>query len=234
MSFDPEDAANNDGLHFRPTFFVKDYLSVKSFTAKVKYDVAFTGTLHSNRHKIIKSLCDQFTKQGLSFYIYLYVPSILVYLKDLIIKFPYIGISKVHFNPISLHETINILDESIAVFDINYTGQKSLSTRAYEAMAAGRKYITTNSEVKLYDFYNPNNILVVNIDNVVIPRQFLDTPFEPVSEQILYKYSVAGLIDDLLNETFNSKSIFLPGRVQNQRFDFSTGSKRTFSNCVNR
>jgi hypothetical protein len=83
--------------------------------------------------------------------------------------------------------------------DINPPYQTSLSTRAHEAMAARRKYITTNNHIMDYEYYNPNNVLVVDINNPIIPKEFLETPFEPVSEQIMHKYSVRGLVDDLFD-----------------------------------
>lgn len=199
MSFDPQDAEENDGLEFRPTFFVNDYLEVVDKPVD-KNDICFIGTLHSNRHKIIRKIEKSFTDKGFRFYKYLYVPSPLVYIKDFITKFPYISLSEVHFAPISVPDTVKVLNETKAIFDINYTAQKSLSTRAYEAMAARRKYITTNPEVQKYEFYNPNNIAVVDLNNLTLPENFLSTPFEPVSEDVLYKYSVSGLVDDLFNE----------------------------------
>lgn len=51
-----------------------------------------------------------------------------------------------------------------------------------------------------YEFYDPNNILIIDIDNPVIPKKFIQTPFNSVSEEVLYKYSVAGLVDDLFND----------------------------------
>lgn len=199
MSFDPQDAEENQGLEFRPTFFVNDYRAVRDIPDN-KNDVCFIGTLHSNRHKIIKKIERSFTDKGFRFYKYLYVPSPLVYIKDFITKFPYISLSEVHFAPISVLDTVKVLNETKAVFDINYTAQKSLSTRAYEAMAARRKYITTNPEVKTYDFYNPNNIAVVDLNNIKLSKEFMDTPFEPVPEEILYYYSVAGLVDTLFDD----------------------------------
>lgn len=199
FSFDPEDVDNNEGLIFRPTFFVNQYKSIDTDTLKL-YDIMFIGTLHSNRHKIIKNFKNKLNEQGFSVFLYLFVPGLIVYLKDFILKFPYININRVKFNPISISQTIEILSQTKAILDINYTQQKSLSTRAYEAMAAKRKYITTNPEVKKYDFYNPNNILIVDINNLNIPKDFLNRPFEPISEEILYRYSVEGLIDDLFSE----------------------------------
>lgn len=199
MSFDPQDVEENEGLLFRPTFSVDEYRLVRNDIPK-QNDLVFIGTLHSNRYKIIQSFDEKLKEQGIRFYKYLFIPSIIVYLKELVLKFPYIGINKVHFTPISLKKTISLLGVSKAILDINYTGQKSLSTRAFEAMNAQRKYITTNSEIKNYDFYDPNNILVVDIDNPIVPKEFLDSPFKPIDDVILQKYSIEGLIDDLFND----------------------------------
>ena len=196
MSFDPQDVAENVGLKFRPTFYVKEYAKVKELTPR-KYDCIFIGTLHSNRHKLISFLEKSLETQGVSLYSYLYIPSFLVYIKDFIFKFPYISIKKVHFSPISLRETIGVLDDSKAILDINYTTQKSLSTRAFEAMVARRKYITTNPEVKNYDFYNPQNIAVIDFKDPKLPNGFINSPFVSVQEDLLKKYSVGGLVDDL-------------------------------------
>ena len=58
-----------------------------------------------NGYKIINLFRTFFEKQGISSFVYLYVPSVLVYMKDLICKFPYISIAKVNFTPISLSDT---------------------------------------------------------------------------------------------------------------------------------
>lgn len=198
FSFDPDDVKNNSGLVFRPTFFVPEYKECSIDSPKV-HDILFIGTLHSNRHKILKQIESSFTQSGFNFFSYLYVPSFLVFLKDSILKFPYIELNRVKFNPISLKDTVRLLGKSKAILDINYTDQKSLSTRAFEAMAGKVKYVTTNPQVRNYEFYNPNNILVIDINNPHIPKGFLDIPFEPVSEDILYKYSVEGLVDELFS-----------------------------------
>lgn len=198
LTFDPDDADENDHLIFRPTFFVDDYTKI-SDCSDCKYDIAFIGTLHSNRHITISNFKRFFLENGINAFMYLYVPSRIVYIKNLILKFPYISLKKVKFKPISLEDTIKVVKNSKALLDINYTQQKSLSMRAYEAMAAHRKYITTNQEVIKYDFYNPRNVLVIDINNPKIPKEFLHTPFESIPNNIMYKYSVAGLVDDLFD-----------------------------------
>jgi hypothetical protein len=69
--------------------------------------------------------------------------------------------------------------------------------RAFESMAAKRKYITNNAEVKNYPFYNPANILVVDAQHPDVPKEFIERPFEPVDEEIMYKYSIQGFIDEV-------------------------------------
>lgn len=195
FSFDPEDCANHEGLTFRPTFFVEDYRKVE--TTVLKSDVVFIGTLHSNRYKTIKLLEEWFKSQGKTLYEYLYIPSRLIYAIEWMKKFPYISIRKVHFSPITLEATIDVLCTTKAILDLNFTNQKSLSTRAYEAMIARRKYITTNPEIEKYDFFNPNNIAVIDMENPQLDSEFWETPFEPIEDNIMYRYSVAGLVDDL-------------------------------------
>ncbi len=195
MSFDPEDAkAHNIG--FRPTFFVNDYLKVKD-TTEYKYDLEFICTLYHPRHKMVKRLRKLFANQGLKFYTYLYVPGFIRFLQESLMHFPFYNIRQVSFKPISIPGTIEVLNDTRCILDINPPYQVSLSTRAHEALAARRKYITTNPHIKDYDYYNPQNILVIDINNPVIPKEFLESQFIEIDKNIVYKYSVAGLIDDL-------------------------------------
>ncbi len=199
MSFDSQDVEENEGLDYRPTFFINQYLNVPPIE-DAKYDVSFIGSMRPNRYRIIRMIEDFFNRNNITFFKYLYVPSFLVYLKDLITCFPYISLKEVRFTPLQIGGSIDVMGNSKAVFDINNPFQKSLSTRAFEAMAAKRKYITTNPEVKKYEFYNPNNIAVLDINSPHIEKEFFNKPFEEVSEEVLYKYSVRGLVDELFKQ----------------------------------
>ena len=198
MSFDPEDAKKN-GLGFRPTFYVNDYLKVKEIGGNA-HDLCFVGTLYAPRHLLIKRLMKTFAEQGLDFFTYLYVPGILMYIKESIVNFPFMSIRKVQFKPLTIPDTIQMLNNCKCILDLNPPYQTSLSTRAHEAMAARRKYVTTNAAIKDYEYYNPNNILIIDINNPVIPKEFLNSPYEMPSNEVLYKYSVGGLIDDLFED----------------------------------
>lgn len=197
LSFDPEDAKKHN-IEFRPTFFVKDYLNVKD-TIDYKYDIEFICTLYHPRQKLIKILKSKFNAQQLSFFTYLYVPGFIKYLQELVFHFPFYPFKEIKLKPISIPQTIEILNDTRCILDINPPYQVSLSTRAHEAMAAKRKYITTNKHIVDYEYYNPNNILIIDHENPIIPKEFIESPYEDIEEEIKYKYSVSGLVDDLFS-----------------------------------
>lgn len=197
LSFDMDDSQTVEGLVFRPTFFVPDYLSLNQEVNK-EYDICFIGTVHSNRHNIIDLFKEKFEYYGYKSYFYLYLPSVLMYLAYSVTKFPYISIKRVNFSPISLNDTVKVVEKSKCILDINYSTQTSLSMRALEALAAKRKYITTNPRIKDYDFYDSDNILIIDISNPVIPNSFVSSPYKSINTDILKKYSVETFIDDLL------------------------------------
>ena len=197
MSFDPENAKKYN-VGFRPTFFVNDYLQVNE-SVEFDYDLEFICTLYHPRHKMVKQLRKNFESQGLRFYTYLYVPGLIRYIQESLFHFPFYSFKEINLKPISIPETVEVLNKTKCILDVNPPYQVSLSTRAHEAIAARRKYITTNKHIMDYEYYDPNNILIIDIDNPVISKEFVQTPFNPVSEEVLYKYSVAGLVDDLFN-----------------------------------
>lgn len=197
LSFDPEDAKKHN-LVFRPTFFVDDYLKVRD-AEDCDHDLCFVGTLYNPRQKLIKRLSKTFGEQGLKFFTYLYVPGIIVYIQEFVAHFPFMPLNKVSFVPLTIDGTIDMLNHCKAILDVNPPYQTSLSTRAFESLAARRKYITTNKHISDYEFFNPNNIFLVDIENPIIPKSFLDTPYQEVSKEVLYKYSVRGLVDSLFD-----------------------------------
>ncbi|UOB18267.1 hypothetical protein [Abyssalbus ytuae] len=96
---------------------------------------------------------------------------------------------------IPLERTHKELKKALALLDIQKDNQKGLSFRVFEAMALEKKLITTNEDIVTYDFYNPNNILVLDLENIDIPLSFLNTPYDPLPEALVYKYSLANWIN---------------------------------------
>ncbi|SHL52566.1 hypothetical protein [Chryseobacterium polytrichastri] len=93
---------------------------------------------------------------------------------------------------LSLEETKKIISESKAMIDIQRLDQKGLSFRTFESLGYRKKLITTNSMVKNYDFYHPNNMLIINSEDISTHEiiEFLELPYIEISQNILDKYSV--------------------------------------------
>ena len=89
-----------------------------------------------------------------------------------------------------IDEVILELDDAKIFLDLIRKNQNGLSFRIFEALAYQKKIITSNKSIKLYDFYNSNNILVIDKRNIEIPIDFLETPYEPIPEDIYYKYTI--------------------------------------------
>jgi hypothetical protein len=104
---------------------------------------------------------------------------------------------------ISLVEVSNLIARSKTLLDINRKGQNGLTFRVFESLGLEKKLITTNSDIKNYDFYNPNNILVINENNPIIPKAFFNNEYEEIPKNILQKYSIDGWIETVLFDKYN-------------------------------
>lgn len=79
---------------------------------------------------------------------------------------------------------------SRALLDLTRENQHGLSFRVFEAMALKKKIITDNKSIKIYDFYNPQNILVLNETCSNLDKSFFETPYEKIPEEIYYRYTL--------------------------------------------
>lgn len=85
------------------------------------------------------------------------------------------------------------------ILDLQRNNQMGLSFRIFEAMALEKKFITDNQNIKNYDFYNPNNILVLTENFSNIEKSFFETEYQKLPEEIYYKYT----LDNWVNTVFN-------------------------------
>ncbi|HSD06765.1 hypothetical protein [Flavobacterium sp.] len=88
------------------------------------------------------------------------------------------------------------LENSKIYLDLIRKDHNGLSFRIFEALAMQRKIITTNASIKEYDFYNPNNILILDENaEIEISPDFLNSPYEPLSNEIYYKYTIENWVN---------------------------------------
>ncbi|MEL1244057.1 hypothetical protein AAEO56_07295 [Flavobacterium sp. DGU11] len=89
------------------------------------------------------------------------------------------------------------LEKAEMFLDIVRLGHNGLSFRVFEALAHQKKLITTNASIKNYEFYNPNNILVIDPDNLAISASFFETPYNPLPEELYNKYTIKHFVDTI-------------------------------------
>jgi hypothetical protein len=101
---------------------------------------------------------------------------------------------------ISLDEVNEYIENSQILLDIQRKNQSGLTFRVFESLGLEKKLITTNIDVKSYGFYNPNNILVIDIDNPIFPNSFFETPYQRIPKEILKKYLVENWVKSFINQ----------------------------------
>ncbi|WP_433810164.1 hypothetical protein [Flavobacterium johnsoniae] len=118
------------------------------------------------------------------------------------VKFKFIAVGKktpnnMNKNIIHLEKTLlpqdiqEDLENSKIFLDLIRHGHNGLSFRIFEALAMQRKIITTNQSISQYDFYNPNNILILDENEPInINPDFFNTPYEPLSDETYNKYTI--------------------------------------------
>ncbi|MFP3598996.1 hypothetical protein [Chryseobacterium sp. SIMBA_029] len=84
------------------------------------------------------------------------------------------------------------------ILDLMRCNQTGLSFRIFEAMALEKKIIADNPAIKNYDFYNPENILILNEDFNNIEKDFFEKPYEKLPDEVYYKYT----LDNWVNTIF--------------------------------
>ncbi|WP_430412455.1 hypothetical protein [Kordia sp.] len=90
----------------------------------------------------------------------------------------------------SITEVAELIQKAKIIVEIQRTEQVGLSFRIFEALGHHKKLITTNKDIVNYDFYHPQNILVVDEHNIEIPADFVMSPYLEIDEKILSKYKI--------------------------------------------
>lgn len=171
---------------FRPFFYSENFQNDKLF------DLSFIGTLHSNRLHTLKSIQKQNPELIISNYIY----------SDLISFFKNrsqsgANIADVHFKKLSFKDYIKKLSLSKVTIELPIDNQNNITTRAIEVLGTKTKLLTTSSSVKDYDFYDENNILIFEKQEIPVLKEWIEIPYKEYSKEILNYYSIESWLDDI-------------------------------------
>lgn len=161
-SFDPDDCRSESKLIFEPLFYNKCFEDNKT---TLKYDISFVGSIHSDRLSIIKDLIGI---ENIKTKFFLYSPSKLFSILKIITqkKLKINDLKLISNQKIDFNEVSDMFFSSKAIVDIQHPNQIGLTMRTFEVLGSGRKLITTNKDISRYEFYNKNNILIIDRNNI--------------------------------------------------------------------
>lgn len=204
-TFDLKDCETVEGLHFLPLFYDDEYESVGQMKSQDwQYDMVSVCTVHPNRYKIIRGLFPELEAKGVRIYSYMFINKLqYLYNKVKAPEFKAAKKKEFQFAPLSKQQYLDILKKTNTVFDIPHDKQSGLTMRTIETLGAKRKMITTNANIKKYDFYSEDNIFVLdeNNRNEIVP--FLEKVYKPFDSDVYKKYSLASFIKTIIIQADN-------------------------------
>lgn len=198
-TFDESDISLNEKIKFRPLFYINDYKELKIRNDYV-YDLCFIGTAHSDRYHLLEEIKTKAEEYGLNVYFYYYFPSrIFFFFRKLLDKsFRNASYKDFSFNPLKKEQIIDIINQSKCIIDIQHPNQTGLTMRTIEVLGAKRKLITTNDKIKDYDFYNSDNILVLDRKQPELNREFINSSYKLLDHGVYKRYSIDLWLDEIL------------------------------------
>jgi hypothetical protein len=204
-SFDLDDCNNIDELTFMPLFFCKEYQKLgQEDVQEREYDIVSVCTAHPNRYKTMHELFPTLESKGIRIFSFMFLNKLqYLYNKMFVPEFKGAKSSEFKFKPLSEQENLDVLKKSNTVFDMQHNKQSGLTMRTIETFGAKRKMITTNANVKKYDFYNENNIFVMDEPNLDKIEEFINNKYVPICYDIYKKYSLHNWIETIISEADN-------------------------------
>lgn len=183
LSYDKEDCKKYE-LFYLPNFYQKS-----SENIKIKQDVYSLMIEDGKRKEILEKIAIILKALNKSYSFSLYTK------KN--IKSELINITS---KKIPVTEMIRRMEESRVVVEILRGANKGCTFRTIDCIGIKKKLITNNPNIIDEDFYNPNNILVIDENNIEIPKEFIESSYEELSEEIYRKYGLTEWIKTLLKD----------------------------------
>lgn len=191
-SFDPNDVSENKELQFLPLFYCDELYDEKQ-KAELKYDFSFVGFAHTERYQFVKQISEFANEHNYSYFFKLYLPSKIHYFRGKYIKkiFSNARMDDFVYSPVPYDILKKVINQSKIVIDLELGNQTGLTMRTIETHGMRKKLITTNANIKKYDFYNEQNILVVDRKNPRIDLEFVESGYRKLDQTLYEKYTLS-------------------------------------------
>ena len=180
LSFDPADC-NKYGFEFQPNFFFHDHKQVER-----KYQVYNLSTIDS-RKRIIEELAITLDKAGLS---HLFKGFNEKWFKSNYIQYTH---------RVTYKEMLTEAAYCDVILDVAKPGQTGLTFRPFEALGLNKKLITKNGNIRDYEFYHPDNVMIVDAGKVHLEVEFFKRPFHQIPGSIRSKYHIKQWLANVLD-----------------------------------
>lgn len=176
-SFDLDDCEKY-GMHYNTQYY--DSKNCVSYPYRILHDVWFVGA-DKGRLKKLKEIAEIFEQHGVDYDFH------ITRSKESVSDYPY-------KKSIPYKCNLEHLAMSKAVLDIPLAGQRGLTLRPLEALFHHKKLITSDRSITQYEFYSPQNIFVIDLDDWEGLRDFLNSPFETSIQNKLNDYEISSWI----------------------------------------
>lgn len=195
-SFDRVDSLNDNKLKFKPLFYRSEYKRDEN-NHSFLFDLFFIGWAHSDRATLLQKIASILEEQKLKVKFFIFVGKMSYYISKSIRTVGSMTIRK----PISPKAVVKYSTHSRAVLDLAHPLQTGLTMRTIEVLfGINRKLITTNKDIANYSFYNENNILIINRENLEIPKSFFEKDFIPYPKEIIDSFFIENWVKDFFYE----------------------------------
>ena len=181
FSFDKEDAKKH---HFK-LITNYNYLPQQKLDKNTEFDLVYLAS-YDNRLENLYEIIRKLKHMNISVY------AKIVGKKSWKKKFFSSRNSPISFGSKRIrHDEISgYYEKGKVLLDLIRENQTGLSFRIFEAMALKKKIITNNRTITEYDFYNPNNILVLKKDFSNLDKDFFEKDYEELEPDIYNKYTL--------------------------------------------
>ena len=195
-SFDRVDALNDNKIKFKPLFYRSEYKRDES-NHSFLFDLFFIGWAHSDRATLLQKIASILEEQKLKVKFFIFVGKMSYYISKSIRTVRSMTIQE----PISPKEVVKYSTQSRAILDLAHPLQTGLTMRTIEVLfGINRKLITTNKDIANYSFYNENNILIINRENLEIPKSFFEKDFIPYPKEFIDSFFIENWVKDFFYE----------------------------------
>jgi hypothetical protein len=202
-TFDSADAATYPNFTLWPLFYTDEYRAIgeAATVEEFEHDIINVCSAHANRYTLMKWLVPDLRAAGLRVFSYLYLNRLQFLYNRLRVKaFAQARAREFNFRTLPVPHYIALLRRSRAVLDVSHSAQTGLTIRTIETLGARRKLITTNVEVKNYDFYDPSRVLIIDAErpDVAAIKEFVALPQDELDPTIYRHYGIHNWVGEMI------------------------------------